>query len=543
VSVVTVRDLRVVFAGANPVVDGVSFSIEAGECLAIVGESGSGKTLTANSLLGFVPDGAAVSATELTIDGVSATHFTEADWRRIRGTRVGLVSQDALVALDPLRRVGAEVTEAIEVRGRLSRAERTSHAIDLLGRVAVPEPALRERQYPHELSGGLRQRALIASALAAAPGLLIADEPTTALDATVQARILALLADLKASGLAVLLVSHDLSVVASLADRIAVMQNGRIVETAAAATLLRDPQHPYTRALLAAVPGERVPAPEPGPVVLEARGLSKSYRGPRGSRRLAVDDVSLSLRGGTTLGVVGESGSGKSTLARLLMALESPDAGEVLVDAAAWSTLPEKLRRPRRPRIQLIEQDPLSSFDPRLTVARILAEAIAASAGEGLDRTEAPEGSDRARSNRARSNDRARPNDRARDLLEQVGLGAEHLGRRPHQLSGGQRQRVAIARALALRPEILVCDEPVSALDVSVQAQVLALLDSLQREHGLSLVLVSHDLAVIRSMSDEIAVMQDGRVVESGPAAGVLGDPRHPFTIELLASLPSTTAS
>ena len=538
-SVVTVRDLRVVFAGANPVVDGVSFSIEAGECLAIVGESGSGKTLTANSLLGFVPDGAAVSATELTIDGVSATHFTEADWRRIRGTRVGLVSQDALVALDPLRRVGAEVTEAIEVRGRLSRAERTSHAIDLLGRVAVPEPALRERQYPHELSGGLRQRALIASALAAAPGLLIADEPTTALDATVQARILALLADLKASGLAVLLVSHDLSVVASLADRIAVMQNGRIVETAAAATLLRDPQHPYTRALLAAVPGERVPAPKPGPVVLEARGLSKSYRGPRGSRRLAVDDVSLSLRGGTTLGVVGESGSGKSTLARLLMALESPDAGEVLVDAAAWSTLPEKLRRPRRPRIQLIEQDPLSSFDPRLTVARILAEAIAASAGEGLDRTGAPDGSN----DRARPNERARSNDRARDLLEQVGLGAEHLGRRPHQLSGGQRQRVAIARALALRPEILVCDEPVSALDVSVQAQVLALLDSLQREHGLSLVLVSHDLAVIRSMSDEIAVMQDGRVVESGPAAGVLGDPRHPFTIELLASLPSTTAS
>jgi len=514
-SVVTVRDLRVAFAGADPVVDGVSFSIEPGECLAIVGESGSGKTLTANSLLGFAPDGAEVSAAELTIDGVSTTGFREADWRRIRGTRVGLVSQDALVALDPLRRVGAEVTEALELRGKLGRGERTARAIELLTSVAVPDPQVRERQYPHELSGGLRQRALIASALAAGPGLLIADEPTTALDATVQARILDLLGDLKAAGLAVLLVSHDLSVVASLADRIAVMQNGRIVETADTATLLQEPKHPYTRELLAAVPGERGASPDPGPVVLEARGLSKTYRGPGGTRRLALDGVSVSLRAGTTLGVVGESGSGKSTLARMLMALESPDAGEVLVDGSAWTSLPERERRPRRPRIQLIEQDPLSSFDPRLTVARILAEAI--------DRSEKPE--------------------RARELLEQVGLGAAHLGRRPHQLSGGQRQRVAIARALARRPEILVCDEPVSALDVSVQAQVLALLDSLQRERGLSLVLVSHDLAVIRSMSDEIAVMKDGRVVESGPAGDVLGDPQHPFTVELLASLPSPAGS
>jgi len=511
VSVVSVRDLRIAFAGAAPVVDGVSFDIAAGECLAIVGESGSGKTLTANSLLGFVPDDATQTATALTIDGVPTLAFREADWRAFRGTRVGLVSQDALVALDPLRRIGAEVTEALELRGKLSRADRQARAVELLESVAMPDAAQRARQYPHELSGGLRQRALIASALAAGPGLLIADEPTTALDATVQARILELLAELKASGLAILLVSHDLSVVASLADRIAVMQHGRIVETAAAADLLARPQHPYTRALLAAVPGARVARQETGAVVLEARSLSKTYRGPAGTRRLALDDVSVSLRAGSTLGIVGESGSGKSTLARMLMALETPDAGDVLVDGAPWTTLAERERRPRRPRIQVIEQDPLSSFDPRFTVARLL--------GEAIPRSEKP--------------------GRAVELLEQVGLGAEHLGRRAHQLSGGQRQRVAIARALALRPEILVCDEPVSALDVSVQAQVLALLDRVQAEHGLSLVFISHDLAVIRSMSDEIAVMKDGRVVESGPAASVLGAPRHPFTIELLASVPA----
>ena len=510
---VSVRDLRIAF-GDVVVVDSVSFEIAAGECLAIVGESGSGKTLTANSLLGLSPDGATVSASELSIDGVDTRSFGEEQWRRIRGSRVGLVSQDALVALDPLRRIGAEVVEAIEIRERLSRALRQSRAVSLLSRVAVPEPELRARQYPHELSGGLRQRALIASAIAAEPSLLVADEPTTALDATVQTRILAQLAELKASGLALLLVSHDLSVVARIADRIAVMQNGVIVETADAATLLSAPVHPYTRALLAAVPGERVPVEAGSEVVLEARGVSKSYRGPARTTRRAVDDVSVSLRAGTTLGIVGESGSGKSTLARLLMALEAPDAGDVVVDAAAWSALPERVRRTRRSRIQLIEQDPLSSFDPRLSVARILDEAVA--------RTETPQGSRRAR---------------AIELLEQVGLAEVHLLRRPHQLSGGQRQRVAIARALALRPEILVCDEPVSALDVQVQAQVLALLDRLQRETGLSLVVISHDLAVIRSMSDEIVVMRDGRVVEAGPASAVLTTPQHPFTRELLATL------
>ena len=511
-SVVKVSDLRIAFDGVT-VVDGVSFAVAPGECLAIVGESGSGKTLTAQSLLGLVPEGATVSTAELTIDGVDARAFSETQWRGVRGSRIALISQDALVALDPLRRVGREVTEAIEVRERTSRAVLDDRAVALLADVAVPEPSLRARQYPHELSGGLRQRALIASGLAAGPALLVADEPTTALDATVQARILDLLRELKGSGLALLLVSHDLSVVASLADRIAVMQNGAIVEEADAATLLSSPQHPYTRALLAAVPGERMPAVPTGGVVLEATSLTKSYRGPSRSTRVAVDDVSLQLRAGTTLGIVGESGSGKSTLARLLMAVETADRGDVVLAGEPWSALREAARRGRRHRIQLIEQDPLSSFDPRLSVARILAEAI--------ERTDTP------------TRERAA---RAVELLESVGLTAAHLGRRPHQLSGGQRQRVAIARALALRPDVLVCDEPVSALDVSVQAQVLALLDDLQRRTGLSMVFISHDLAVIRAMSDEIAVMREGRVVESGPAADVLGAPQHPFTVELLAS-------
>jgi peptide/nickel transport system ATP-binding protein len=514
-SVLRVRGLSVEVDGRF-VVAGVDLEIAAGECLAIVGESGSGKSMTANALLGLSPRGARVGAEELTVGGVDTRGFTERDWRGLRGVRAGLVSQDALVSLDPLRRVGREVAEPIEVHEPgASAAEVGGRVIRMLERVSMPRPQSRARQYPHELSGGLRQRALIASALAAEPVLLIADEPTTALDVTVQTRILDLLEELNASGLALLLISHDLAVVARLADRIAVMKDGVIVETAATRELIEHPQHPYTRQLLAAQPRPReTTAAIEGPTVLEARGLAKSYRMPGGEPLLAVDGVSLRLVAGSTVGIVGESGSGKSTLARLLMATEPPDRGQVLLGGAPWSTLRERERRGSRGRIQLIDQDPFGAFDPRWEVRRILAEAIALG-----------------------DTPRAARRQRAAELLAQVGLDESLLGRRAVELSGGQRQRVAIARALARDPEILVCDEPVSALDVSVQAQVLDLLVSLQREFGLAMVFISHDLGVIAHVSDEILVMSEGAVVESGPTARVLREPRHPFTRQLLASV------
>ena len=511
-SVITVRHLRVVVPGSKAaVVDGVSFSIAAGQCLGIVGESGAGKTMTGRSLIGLTPAGARVTAEELTVAGIDARDLTEPAWRGLRGARVGLVSQDAFVSLDPLSRVGAEVAEPLEIHEPgLGRADRSRRVLELLGQVAIPDPALRARHYPHELSGGLRQRALIASALAASPSVLIADEPTTALDTTVQAQIVLLLRELKESGLALLLISHDLSIIRQLADDIAVMKDGRFVEVQPTADLFAAPQHPYTRALLAAASLGTAPPPVAGPVVLTARDIAKSF----GPLR-AVDRVSFELRAGHTVGIVGESGSGKSTVARMLLGTQTPDRGEVLLHGEAWSREPESRRRARRGGIQIIHQDSLSAFDPRATVLQILSEAIA------LDGTR-----------RGRHERRAR----AIRLLELVALNDAVLGRRAYELSGGQRQRVAIARALAREPSILVCDEPVSALDASIQAQVLALLVSLQKTTGLAMVFISHDLAAVRALSHDILVMKDGVVVEQGPAAALFLAPQHPFTRELLAA-------
>ena len=526
--VVRVSGLTVRF-GQAVVVDSVSLSVAAGECLAIVGESGSGKTLTARALLGLLPDGASVDVDELVIDGVDARNYSERDWRRIRGARVGLVSQDALVSLDPLRRVGAEVAEVIEIHGargsvgRMSRAGIADRVTGMLGRVAVPEPEERAQQYPHELSGGLRQRALIASALAGEPGILIADEPTTALDVTVQAQVLDLLAGLREDGLGIMVISHDLAVVSGLADRVAVMKDGRIVEEGVTTEVLSRPQHPYTRMLLAAAPrlgAEASPigaAPIVQEVVLEATGLGRDFRRPDGGVRSAVDAVSLTVRAGAAVGVVGESGSGKTTLARLLLGFDTPDRGEVALDGRAWSGVPERRRRARRGDIQFISQDPLGSFDPRFTVARIVAEGL------------------RGDARRASAAGRAT---RIRQLLDSVGLDASLESRRPHELSGGQRQRVAIARALASDPRILVCDEPVSALDVSIQATIIDLLDALRRDLGVALVFVSHDLAVVAQLCDEVLVMQGGRVVESGSTDRVFQNPQHPFTKALVAAVP-----
>ncbi|MEU2425699.1 ABC transporter ATP-binding protein [Streptomyces sp. NPDC007851] len=519
-----VRDLSVTFGTADRTVRavrGVSFHLRAGECLAVVGESGSGKSVTARALVGLAGPRARTSAAVLRLGDTDLTTLSEGDWRRLRGREVGLVLQAALVALDPLRRVGQEVAEPLRVHRTVPPDRIEARVRELLGSVGVPEPGLRAAQRPGQLSGGLRQRALIASALAAGPGLLIADEPTTALDVTVQAQILDLLATLKADGMGVLLISHDLAVVARLADRIAVMRRGRIVEQGPAAEVLGTPRHPYTRTLLDAVPGGRrrtaPTASADGAVVMRGRDLVKRFQRPAGQGAFtAVDGVSFTLRAGETLGVVGESGSGKTTLARMALGFTAPDQGSVELDGAPWSTLDERHRRALRVRVQTVYQDPLSSFDPRHTVRRLLGHALRAAGEPG------------GRAGR----------ERVEELLCQVGLDPALGIRRPAELSGGQLQRVAIARALATRPRIVVCDEPVSALDVSVAAQVLGLLNELQAQFGMSYLFISHHLGVIREVSDRVLVMKDGRVVESGAVDTVFDNPRHPYTRALLAAAP-----
>ncbi|MEV0750575.1 ABC transporter ATP-binding protein (plasmid) [Streptomyces sp. NBC_00184] len=498
-----------------------SFSLAGGRCLAVVGESGSGKSALARSLLGLAGPTAEVSAGRLRITGREAREFGPRQWRAVRGRHVGLVAQDALVALDPLRPVGKEIAEPLLTHRVVPRKEAGERVLALLERVGVPEPAERARAYVHQLSGGLRQRALIASAIAAEPGVLIADEPTTALDASVQSRILALLGELKEAGTGLLLISHDLAVVEALADEVAVMKDGRIVESGPVGKVLESPEHPYTKALLAAIPGSRpratraAVASDGAEPLLEVSRATKVFRGARGSRRTAVDEVSFALRPGETLGLVGESGSGKSTLARMVLGLVAPDSGTVRLAGTPWSGLRERERRQGRHTLQLVPQDPLSAFDPRWSVARIVGEALA-TAGVG----------------------RAERQARTVRLLEQVGLSAQHLERRPLALSGGQRQRVALARALAPSPRLLVCDEPVSALDVSVQAQVLDLLRQLQEDLGLATLFISHDLAVVREICARVLVMKDGRIVESGPVEEVFAKPAHPYTRALLEAVP-----
>ncbi|GAA3567278.1 ABC transporter ATP-binding protein [Amycolatopsis ultiminotia] len=515
----SVSGLEVTFRSRRETIEAVrdvSFTLAAGRCLALVGESGSGKSVTARSLLGL--SGGAVRAGSLALAGTELSDLDERGWRKVRGRRIALVAQDALTALDPLRTVGAEVGETVRVHGLVPRARLADRVHTALRDAGIPDPGSRITQYPHQLSGGLRQRALLAAALGAEPELLVADEPTTALDVTVQHRVLDLLRRRKAAGTAILLISHDLAVVAGIADEIAVLREGRLVEHGPADRVLRTPAHPCTRALLAAVP--RLPArpapataPPAAPVVLSVDHVALRF-----GSRLAVDDVSFRLHEAEVVGLVGESGSGKTTLARIAQGLADPDRGQVTLAGHPWSLVPERERRPLRSRIQAVHQDPAGSFDPRHPVGAILDEAIRASA---------------RRENRR---------ERATELLELVGLPATLLRRRPSTLSGGQRQRVAIARALATRPDVLVCDEPVSALDVSIQAQVLELLAKLRRELGLAMLFISHDLGVVGEISDRVLVMKDGRVVESGPAAELFTEPRHEYTRELLAAVPQLPA-
>jgi peptide/nickel transport system ATP-binding protein len=524
----SVEQLRVAFA-AGEVVKGVSFEIRAGECLAIVGESGSGKSVTARTLLGLAGQDAQVSAARLSFGDADLRNYSERQWRGLRGNQVGFVMQDALNALDPLRTLGREVGEPLDLHRDLNREQRAAKVLELLQSAGMADAEQRIGLYPHQLSGGLRQRALIASAIACTPQLLIADEPTTALDAAVQAQVLELLLQLRGQGMAMLLVSHDLALVSKLADRVAVMLNGEIVEQGPVEQILHAPQHPYTRSLLAAavavhgqVPNaiaatetalRRMAAARQHPYVLHASGLQKTYAAPDGKQRHALAGVSIGLRRGETLGIVGESGSGKTTLSRILLGLETADSGSVHWNGQAWQSLSAAQKRQHRRRVQVVFQDTLGCFDPRYTVDRVLDEALAA-AGVA----------------------RGARRQRILELLDLVRLDASCISRRPIQLSGGQRQRLAIARALAAEPEVLVCDEPVSALDVSVQAQVLDLLADLKQRLGLSCLFISHDLGVVRRICDQVAVMKDGLIVEQGPADELYAQPRHPYTRMLLAA-------
>lgn len=532
---------------ARAAVDGISFEVAAGECLAIVGESGSGKSLTARSLLGLAPAGAHVSFNELSLAGERLPAQGARRWRSIRGASMGLILQDALVSLDPLRPVGREIDDVLRLHTTLSQRERRARVLELLHAVGIPDPALRARQRSGELSGGLRQRALIAAGIAAGPALIIADEPTTALDVTVQARVLDVLSSLRDSGTAMILITHDLAVVSRVADRVAVMSEGRIVETGETNAVLRAPTALPTQQLLAAIPvdvprgvaltlpldegavapaiaahrGPKIsiaPLDEPGsvpPPALELRSVSRRYPTPQGAAIQALDSVSLTLTVGTTLGLVGQSGSGKTTIARIALGLETADSGDVLLDGHEWGALSARERRPRRHILGAIYQDALSSFDPRWSVERILSDALSVGVS-----------------------DTRRSLTTINELLDAVGLPQSIKNRRPLHLSGGQRQRVAIARALAPAPQTLLCDEPVSSLDVSTQARVLNLLDELQRHLDLSYLFISHDLGVIRHMSDRVAVINEGRIVETGETNEIFTAPRDPYTRSLLAALP-----
>jgi peptide/nickel transport system ATP-binding protein len=517
-------------AGSRTVraVRGVDLEIGRGETVAVVGESGSGKSTTAHALLGLLPPSARVTAGTATLCGDELLAASPRQRRQLLGRRVGFVPQDPMVALNPVVRIGDQVAEVLRVHGLADRAEAAERSVEALARAGLDRPAARARQYPHELSGGMRQRALIAIAMVAEPSLLVADEPTSALDVTVQRTILDRIAELSAgSGTGVLLITHDLGVAAQRADRIVVMKEGVVVEVASAAQLVEAPQHPYTRELLAAAPGltSRVlAAPRPagaagtGPL-LELHQVRKDFSLPRGetSRMLrAVAGVDLEVGAAETLGLVGESGSGKSTTARLAARLVEPTGGSVVFDGEEISGVRgERLRRLRQ-RFQLIYQNPYASLDPRRTVGESVAEPLRAFA----------------------VGSRAERRARVDELLDRVALPAGVRDRRPTELSGGQRQRVAIARALALRPALVICDEPVSALDVSVQARILELLVGLQRDLGLSYLFISHDLAVVRQIAHRVAVMRAGEVVETGTTEAVFTDPRTDYTRELLAAIP-----
>ncbi|HEY0215770.1 MAG TPA: ABC transporter ATP-binding protein [Cellulomonas sp.] len=544
-TVVDITDLSVSFqtdAGPVRAVDGVTLSVRAGEVLAVVGESGSGKTVTAKTILGLLPETATTrgtvvltsrdGTTSVDVAALGRTRQGKGGLRAVRGRDAAMVFQEPSTALNPVYKVGWQIIEGLRAHGTYSRAEARAKAIDILRRVGIPDPEVRIDHYPHQFSGGQKQRIVIAQALVLDPGVIVADEPTTALDVTVQAEILDLLRRCRDEfGTAIVLITHNMGVVADLADRVAVMYSGEIVEQAPARQLFSAPEHPYTRALLDAVPrigqggahaSARAAARPSGwdtqkPVV-EAVDLEITYPGRlRSPGFRAVDGVSLSIRPGEVLGLVGESGSGKTTIGRAIAGLTTVTGGSLKVLDLEMNGVRERQVRPLRHRIGFVFQDPATSFNPLLTIAQCVAEPLVVH-GRAAD----------ARTARGRVD----------ELLESVQLPRAYGDRFPHELSGGQRQRASLARALALDPELLIADEPTSALDVSVQARVLELFAELQETFGFACLFISHDLAVVDLLADRIAVLHRGRLVEEGTGAEVLGNPQQDYTQRLLASLP-----
>lgn len=505
-------------------VEEISYDLRRGEILCVVGESGSGKSMTANAVMGLLPPFLRPSRGRVLLDGQDLLTLPEPALRDLRGRRIGMIFQEPLSALNPLMHVGDQIAEVMEVHGVGTPATRAARVLELLELVGLPDPASLRHAYPFRLSGGQRQRVMIAMALALEPAMLIADEPTTALDVTTQAQILALIARIQRErGMGVMFITHDFGVVAEIADRVVVMQNGRVVEQGPAAEVLNAPHHPYTRRLIAAVPtrdAEGARRGGAGDPVLEVSGLRKTYRsggGLLGKARVvqAVRGVDFTVARGETLGIVGESGSGKSTIGRCLLKLTPVDGGSIRFRGQDIVPLSPAAFRPHRRHLQMIFQDPFASLNPRQTIGRILTDGPVAN-----------------------GTPRATAEARARELLGLVGLNASAFERYPAEFSGGQRQRVGIARALMLDPDLIVADESVSALDVSVQAQVLALLRDIQQRLNLAIIFITHDLRVAAQVCDRIAVMHKGEIVEQGPPSQVIDAPRHPYTQRLIAAIP-----
>lgn len=526
-SLLSIRDLAIALpkgADRPHAVQEVTFDLAEGEILCIVGESGSGKSMAANAVMGLLPEGVRPVKGTISFDGQDILGRAEEAMREIRGRKIGMIFQEPLSALNPLMRVGAQIAEVFEAHGLLTPAERQKRALELLREVQLPEPEKAIRAYPFQLSGGQRQRVMIAMALALEPKILIADEPTTALDVTTQAQILHLIEELRRKrGMGVIFITHDFGVVADIADRVIVMEKGRIVEQGSVDDVLLRARHPYTQKLVRAIPGVTTAAKADfatAPVILKVQGLDKVFTTGGGffsAARVvhAVNNVTFDLHTGETIGIVGESGSGKSTCGRCLVRLIEPGGGSVEMAGVDMAALKGAALRANRRRIQMIFQDPFSSLNPRARVGRILTEGQIA---YGTPRSEALE--------------------RARELLELVGLDPSAMNRFPHEFSGGQRQRIGIARALALDPDIIIADEAVSALDVSIQAQVLDLLADLKKRLNLSMLFITHDLRVAAQVCDRIMVMQRGKVVELGAADKVLTAPEHPYTQSLLDAIP-----
>jgi len=525
-AVLSIRDLTIRLppnADRVNAIEGVSLDVAPGEIVCMVGESGSGKSVTAHAVMGLLsPRVFSVASGAIALEGTDLTSRSPGELRDLRGTRMSMIFQEPMTALNPVERVGEQIGEVLEIHTQLGARERRQRVLDIMRSVQLPQPELMIDAYPHQLSGGQRQRIMIAAALILDPGLLIADEPTTALDVTTQSQILKLIKDLQQRrNTGVLFITHDFGVVSEIADRVVVMQNGRVVEQGTRQSILAAPREGYTRMLIAAVPSLVPPkrTPVSGPVALSTDAVSKTFGTASIWRRSrvvkAAEDVSISVRRGETLGIVGESGSGKTTVARCIARLIEPTGGRILLDGNDVAHLSQGELRPHRRAVQIVFQDPYRSLNPRRTVGKSIIEGPV-NFGTPL----------------------ATALDKARSLMALVGLSPDALDRFPHQFSGGQRQRICIARALAMEPTLLIADEAVSALDVSVQAQVLRLLDDVRRRFELAVLFITHDLRVAAQICDRIAVMKDGAIVEQGTTADVFAAPQHAYTKALFEAAP-----